>query len=408
MSQEKIIVPKGWKEVKLSDKEYFLDIIGGGTPSRSNSEYFGGGIPWVRLADMKQKYISNTNETLTKKGLEKGSTLIPKNTIILSTRASIGKVAIAETELCTNQGFKSIVCDNEKVLPEFFYYFLVSIKSQLQRLGGATTFAEVNRTKLSNISVPIPPLPIQKQIVAKLDHILGQLEEKKKQILTIIENNKQRIDFFEKNWQRFLINKEIENHPQRKNWSLKKLSQVTISHDGKRIPLNKSQRSEIPGQYAYYGASGQVDSINDYKFDGKFMLLAEDGENLNTQKKPIAFIVEGKFWVNNHAHVLQTNSELNLDFLCYYMNSLNIMQFAKKQSTRPKLNKRDMNEIPVLLPSLETQKQIIQNIKSAEEKFQSQKEQFQNIKDSYESTIKYIEHMQSSILDAAFSGKLVQ
>ena len=197
MSQEKIIVPKGWKEVKLSDKEYFLDIIGGGTPSRSNSEYFGGGIPWVRLADMKQKYISNTNETLTKKGLEKGSTLIPKNTIILSTRASIGKVAIAETELCTNQGFKSIVCDNEKVLPEFFYYFLVSIKSQLQRLGGATTFAEVNRTKLSNISVPIPPLPIQKQIIKNIKSAEEKFQSQKQQFQNIRDSYESTIKYIE-------------------------------------------------------------------------------------------------------------------------------------------------------------------------------------------------------------------
>ena len=95
-----------------------------------------------------------------------------------------------------------------------------------------------------------------------------------------------------------------------KGWKLKKLSEVTISHDGKRIPLNRSQRSSIQGDFPYYGASGQVDSINDYKFDGKFMLLAEDGENLNSRKKPIAFIVEGKFWVNNHAHVLEPSDEI--------------------------------------------------------------------------------------------------
>jgi len=144
-----------------------------------------------------------------------------------------------------------------------------------------------------------------------------------------------------------------------KGWELTTLFDITISHDGKRTPLNKSQRSQIQGKYPYYGASGQVDSINDYKLDGKFILLAEDGENLNSRKKPIAFIVEGKFWVNNHAHVLEPTEKILIDYLCHYINSLNIMKFAKKQSTRPKLNKTDMNEIPILLPSLQIQKQIV-------------------------------------------------
>ena len=193
-----------------------------------------------------------------------------------------------------------------------------------------------------------------------------------------------------------------------KGWELTTLFDITISHDGKRTPLNKSQRSQIQGKYPYYGASGQVDSINDYKLDGKFILLAEDGENLNSRKKPIAFIVEGKFWVNNHAHVLEPTEKILIDYLCHYINSLNIMKFAKKQSTRPKLNKTDMNEIPISLPNSSIQKQIIQNIKSAEQKFQLQKKQFENIKNNYESKIKYINNIQSSILDSAFSGKLIQ
>ena len=84
------------------------------------------------------------------------------------------------------------------------------------------------------------------------------------------------------------------------------------------------------------------------------------------------------------------------------------MSFAKEQSTRPKLNKSAKNEIPIPLPPLPTQKEIIQNIKNAEEKFKSQKSQFENIKENYENSITYVNHIQSSILDAAFSGKLVK
>ena len=172
-----------------------------------------------------------------------------------------------------------------------------------------------------------------------------------------------------------------------KGWELTTLFDITISHDGKRTPLNKSQRSQIQGKYPYYGASGQVDSINDYKLDGKFILLAEDGENLNSRKKPIAFIVEGKFWVNNHAHVLEPTEKILIDYLCHYINSLNIMKFAKKQSTRPKLNKTDMNEIPILLPSLQIQKQIVAKLDHVLGELEVKKKEILKLKEKKDSAI---------------------
>ena len=186
---------KEWKFEKLANEEIFLDIISGGTPPRANSEYFGGNIPWVRLKDMKSKYISTSNETLTEKGLKKGSRKIPKNAIILSTRASIGKVAISQTEMCTNQGFKSIVCNNEKILPEFLYYFLLSMKSQLLKLCTSTTFAEVNLTKLkNNIIVPIPPILIQKKIIQNIKNAEEKFSLHQIQFENIKKNHEKRIN----------------------------------------------------------------------------------------------------------------------------------------------------------------------------------------------------------------------
>ncbi len=147
-------------------------------------------------------------------------------------------------------------------------------------------------------------------------------------------------------------------------WSKKDFSQVSKSFDGLRIPLNKTERANMKGTFPYYGATGQVDSINDYKFDGRFLLITEDASLSNpiNRKKPIAYIVEGKFWVNNHAHVVQTSEELDLDFLCYYINSLQIMDFAQNQGTRAKLNKTSLEKIPVIFPDILFQKKIVQKL----------------------------------------------
>ena len=422
---ETIQIPEGWRQIKLSDEEYFLDMIGGGTPSRSNSEYFGGGIPWVRLADMKQKYISTTNETLTKEGLKKGSHLIPKNAVILSTRASIGRVGISQTELCTNQGLKSIICNPEKIIPEFLYYFLLSIKSKLQKLGGSTTFAEVNKTKLGEISVFIPSIEIQKKIVAKLDHILGKLEVKKKEILSLVKQNKERIDFFEKNWMSYVIDREIENHPQRKEWKLKELNQLNNIISGNAFKSTEFTKSGIP-----------VITISNVGH-GLFIDKSEKFLPIEFEKKYSQFLVKSNYILlaltrpftdNNRLKVCKTsnlkNSLLNqrvamivpsdnidVNFL---LNAMQTTSF-KKQTTenlstslQPNLSSTKLPLMTIPNPPLSTQKEIVKNIKSAEEKFQSQKKQFENIKNNYESKIKYINHIQSSVLDSAFSGKLIQ
>jgi len=162
-----------------------------------------------------------------------------------------------------------------------------------------------------------------------------------------------------------------------KGWKSDKFSNLTESFDGLRVPLNKSQRQKMQGEFPYYGATGQVDSINDYKFDGRFLLITEDASLANPleRKKPIAYIVEGKFWVNNHAHVIKTKDDLDLDFLCYYMNAIKIMDFAKTQQTRPKLTKSDLNNIPIVYPSLPTQKEIVRKLDYFLNKYSTKKKQ---------------------------------
>lgn len=165
-------VPEHWKWRKL---EEIGDIYSGGTPDRDNDSYFGGNIPWLRLKDVKSFYVDSSEEYLTKEGLNNSSAqIVPEGTVIVSTRATIGEVAVSKCEVTTNQGFKSVKPKDD--IPEFIAYYLLMITDELERMGRTTTYPEVNKTQFSNIEIPIPPLDEQREIVAKLDSIFDKIE----------------------------------------------------------------------------------------------------------------------------------------------------------------------------------------------------------------------------------------
>jgi type I restriction enzyme, S subunit len=167
-------VPASWRWVRLNT---IGDIVGGGTPRSDNPAYFADeGIPWLTPADLngfKAKRILRGRRCITQAGLENSSArLLPAGSVLFSSRAPIGYVAIAGTELATNQGFKSCV----PFIPEtneFLYYFLMSAASRIDREASGTTFREVSGKIVSQIPVPLPPLAEQKRIVAKLDELMA-------------------------------------------------------------------------------------------------------------------------------------------------------------------------------------------------------------------------------------------
>ncbi len=143
------------------------------------------------------------------------------------------------------------------------------------------------------------------------------------------------------------------------------LEDVVSIHDAKRKPITKSDRKS--GPYPYYGASDIADYIDDYIFDGVYLLLSEDGDNLRTRNTPIAFIANGKFWVNNHAHVLQGEDELDTLFLCYALQHAEIDSYISG-STRPKITQSDLKKIPVYAPNIQIRRKIAKFIKSFDDK----------------------------------------
>jgi type I restriction enzyme S subunit len=146
-----------------------------------------------------------------------------------------------------------------------------------------------------------------------------------------------------------------------KGWSFGPIQELATNHDGERIPVRQSDRSSKPGPFPYYGASGVIDYINDYIFDGNFVLLGEDGENLVSRELPLAFIASGQFWVNNHAHVLKPLLTTDIRYL------VEILEFQNYKgviigSAQPKLSQAGLNKLRFRIPPYNEQAEIAKRL----------------------------------------------
>lgn len=139
------------------------------------------------------------------------------------------------------------------------------------------------------------------------------------------------------------------------HWQYYFLGDLTDNFDSIRVPVKEADRRK--GPFSYYGASGIIDMVDKYIFDGEYLLIAEDGENLRSRKTPIAFMASGKFWVNNHAHIVRGSERADTRFLMYYLHQSDISGFLTG-STLPKLTQDNLNRIPIFTPPLPEQRAI--------------------------------------------------
>ncbi|EMD0544888.1 restriction endonuclease subunit S [Campylobacter jejuni] len=158
------------------------------------------------------------------------------------------------------------------------------------------------------------------------------------------------------------------------NWKKCKLGDIAEILNNKRIPLNTMQRQKMQGKYPYYGASGIIDYVNDYLFDGEYVLISEDGENLKSRKTPIAFKASGKFWVNNHAHIIKGKMDFQNDLIVYIFKNIDLNPYLTG-AVQPKLNKENLLDIDFYLPPLEEQRQIATILSSIDGKIELLHEQ---------------------------------
>ena len=140
-------------------------------------------------------------------------------------------------------------------------------------------------------------------------------------------------------------------------WHLYRFSDVTINLDNTRKPIKDADRQKIQGIYPYYGATGIVDYLNDYRIEGEYLLISEDGKALEFRNKDIAFIAKGKIWVNNHAHVFQCKENMNMVLLMFYMNNRDISSWVTGIDQK-KLNRDNLDKMPVGVPPLALQERV--------------------------------------------------
>ena len=183
-------------------------------------------------------------------------------------------------------------------------------------------------------------------------------------------------------------------------WCLTDIGELLINRDGERKPVSSVIRSKQTSKiYDYYGAAGVIDKVDSYLFDERLLLIGEDGANLLSRSKNNAFFAEGRYWVNNHAHVLDATDKNLLDFIAIVINSMKLDDYITG-SAQPKLSQDNLNKIPIVLPPLAEQQRIIAEIK----KWFTLIDQIEQDKADLQTTI---ELTKSKILDLAIHGKLI-
>ena len=410
-------LPNGWVWTTL---EEISEIILGQSPPSSTYNTDGEGLPFYqgklefgKLYPTPRKWC-----TTPKKIAEKGD-------VFISIRAPVGPTNICPETSAVGRGLAAIR-GLGGIESFFILYLLRTFANEIASRGTGTTFDAITGNQLKTFEIPLPPLAEQRRIVAKLGSLFAQLGA----AVDSLKKAKTQLQRYRRSILKAAFEGELTNGWRKEHsgelepvsvseistpnsfpeppdsWVCRTLANCADILDSQRVPINAKERetrirSKPESQlYPYYGATRQVGWIDDYLFDEELVLLGEDGAPFFDVLKDTAYLVNGKSWVNNHAHVLRAKTGVTSNqFLCHYLNTFDYHGYLTG-TTRLKLNQSTMRKIPVPLPSLPEQKQIV-----------SELEQHLSVADEIEATLdaelKRAERLRQSILKQAFSGKLV-
>ena len=323
--------------------EIAIKISSGGTPSTGIAEYYDGNIPWLRTQEVNFDEIWDTGVKITESGLKNSSAKwIPANCVIVAMYgATVGKIGINKIPMATNQACANIFLDETVANYRYVFHFLHSQYGYIKSLGSGSQ-TNINAGIVKKLQIPIPSLNIQAEIV----RILDAFTELTAELTAELVARKQQYTYYREQLLTFEEGK-VE-------WKV--LGDLAENLDSKRKPITSGLRE--PGNIPYYGASGIVDYVKDYIFDGDYLLVSEDGANLTARNTPIAFSISGKNWVNNHAHVLKFETYAERRYIEYYLNSIDLTPYISG-AAQPKLNQKNLNSIKIPSPSLKEKERIV-------------------------------------------------
>ena len=340
---------------KISD---IGEVVGGGTPSTANSDFWGGDIPWISPKDLtgyKSVYISHGENFLTKTGLKSGTKLLPKGTVLFSSRAPIGYVAIASNPICTNQGFKSIICNKEIINPLFLYYYIKGNLDYIKLFGTGATFPEISGAAMRKIKVQIPSLPTQQ----KISSILSSYDR-------LIENNTRRIRLLEqmaenlyKEWFvrfRFPEHENIEMvNGLPKGWKVKRYEEELNIRYGKGLSTEQLKEEGYP----VFGSNGQIGFYDSYMYEDPQILISCRGASSG-----IVNISLPKSFITSNSLICERTekTESLYEYLKYYFLNNNLVQY-QTGSAQPQITINNIVKLKLLVPELKVQRSFSEKIR---------------------------------------------
>ena len=378
------------------DKLLTFDVLRGGTINfyqrtlgelfdfrnglSKGKEFFGKGTPFVRYTDvynhrtLRKKDITAlvecTEDEKERLKVSRGDVLFTRTS---ETAEDIGwsSVMLDDMDNCVFNGFTIKATPKTKeLLPEYCAYCFstADFRQYVTKHCAFTTRASLTGNTIAQYRMTIPPLDIQSRIVNVLDNfekicsdlnigLPAEIEARQKQyeyyrdkLLTFAETGNTILSRAEQSRALIKLLQYVFGY------AVVTLEDIAENCDSMRKPVTSGKREA--GEYPYYGASGIVDYVKDYIFDGDYLLVSEDGANLLAISTPIAFSISGKNWVNNHAHVLKFGCYETRRFVEFYLNSIDLAPYISG-GAQPKLNQKNLNRIEIPLPSQERQKYIV-------------------------------------------------
>ena len=336
----------------------------------------------ARRHDLAAKSVSEN------RFIQLGDVLV--NSTGTGTLGRVAQVRDAPEEPTTVDSHVTIVRPKQgKFYQDFFGYMLILIEEAIKEAGeGCGGQTELARSVLAEkFSVSYPTSIVEQQrIVTILDQAFEGIAKARANAEQNLQNARA---LFESHLQSIFANGGM-------SWEVKTLNQIAENLDNKRVPITKNVRSN--GAYPYYGASGIVDYVGEFIFDGDLLLVSEDGANLLARTYPIAFSIHGKTWVNNHAHVLRFKEITTQKLVEFYLNSIPLNDFVSGMA-QPKLNQKMLNTIPIPFPPLAEREVIVA-------KFDELSAETQRLEALYQRKIALLDELKKSLLQQVFTGEL--
>ena len=326
-------IPEGWVDTTLGE---IANITMGQSPKSDFYNTEGNGMPFYQgVTEFNDRYVGVKNFTT------KTTKVVPKNSILFSVRAPVGKVNFTKSECCIGRGNAGMFMENGN--QNFLYYLLKLSERKLQDYSSGTVFTSISGKELNIIPVLVPKKQEEQKAIANVltafDDKIELLQAQNKTLETMAQT------IFKEWFGKYQIGDELPV-----GWRVGKLGDVMDIFDSKRVPLSKAQREAMRGDYRYYGATKVMDYVNDYLFDGIYLLFAEDGSVMDDDGYPFLQYVWGKFWVNNHTHILKGKNSFSTELLyvlCKKMKVAGIVNGA----VQLKINQRNLLSKEIILPN---------------------------------------------------------